>query len=202
MGHFCSVTGRPVKENPLVSPYKHLSLWHPSAILCTYPQTKRCELFTSTDLCKLWAMRQPLPGAPNHPETATSLQPPEPATLSAPPNSLPTDHPILSSPPLLPAKLEQWPLATLSPDLHPPPTGGQAPYRNHSNLQVKSENLHPCSLPFPQTPSISHITQLPCLPAVPCVTSVPPPPSQGSEAHLHLPTMPHPAPSQRFVRQI
>lgn len=38
-----------IKANPLISSDKHWSPWHPSAVLCAYPQTKRCELFTTTD---------------------------------------------------------------------------------------------------------------------------------------------------------
>lgn len=95
------------------------------ALLCAYPKTKRCELFTTTDLCKLPSCCLQTVG--NGAATAWSSwpprdsykppgPPPQPATLSALPNSLPTDHPIQSCPPLLPAKLDNgpWPPSALT----------------------------------------------------------------------------------------
>lgn len=125
MGHFCCLKGRLAKKNPLVFPYKHLSPWHPVHYYVLTLKQKGVSylpplIFANClpAVCKLWAMEQQLPGAPGHLETATSLQPPppQPATLSALPNSLPTDHPIQSCPPLLPAKLDNgpWPPSALT----------------------------------------------------------------------------------------
>lgn len=167
-------------------------------------------LITPPTLCKLWTMRQQLPGAPSHPETASSTPlPPQPIVLSALPNFLTTDHPILPSPSLLPViqtpvKLGQKPLATLSTDLHIPPTGGQVPHLQKSpKSPVQFENVGPCSPPFPHSSSRSTLpSPQACLQHPVLLTSLLPPRSQGSEIHRQLPRMPRPAPYQRLVGPI
>lgn len=86
----------------------------PTAVLCVYPPTERCgahhhrsffPLFAN-DLLQLWPIKAKLPGAPSH------LEPLQAKVFSAPPISIPTEHPILPSPPGVPdiGQAHPWPL--------------------------------------------------------------------------------------------
>lgn len=94
-----------VKANPLVSPYKHLSPWHPSVGLRFNLRQKGVNhsppLITALALCKLWVLRPQLPGAHSCPASApTNSQIRRPGSpYSAPPSLSPQITPFY---PLLP----------------------------------------------------------------------------------------------------
>lgn len=140
----------------------------PTAVLCVYPPTERCGahhhrpffLLFANEVLQLWAIKAKLPGAPSH------LEPLQAKVFSAPPISIPTEHPILR---LLQVYLT---LAKLIPGLCSPPRW-RACSCLKKLLSLPSLTGKPAyglvsSTPCPQRQSLSWAPQCLHLPTAPC----------------------------------